>query len=131
MRRAERIAAIERGLTVAADEARAGGLILIYGLADVDGRGGGLLGCCVTHALDHAPTFAGRDGRTLPFSSRDICDEFDAIECGWDGVPFMPYSGPVSARSMFPRVHSDFYRMGVRLRRKLEPVAAESVGYPS
>lgn len=130
MRRKDRIAIIERGLFAAAEEARRRGWVLIHGLGEVVSEDGERGGCCVTHALDHAPTFVKRDKvRPLPFSLRDVCDEFDAIESGWDGVPFSsPDSKAVTARRMFPGVSYDFYRMGVRLRKRLRPVPAESVG---
>lgn len=128
MRRADRIAAIEEGLWRAAWEAREVGLVLVYGVAEVQSTDGRVIGCCVTHALDHAPTFAGRKGRPLPFSQRDIGDEFDAIEGGWDGTPFNTWQGPISVRRQTPGAPYDFYRMGVRLRKRLGSVPADSVG---
>lgn len=118
MRRAERIARIEHGLQDAANICRVKGIHIIYDAAE-EYDGDRLVGCCVTAARDNCVDNPAALP-SLPFSSRWISEEFEAIESGFDGARYS--SKPQNSKGPIPR---DFWAMGRRLRNLLRPVTPD------
>lgn len=112
----ERAALCEPILLAAAKSARARGLVIVCDAFEVEG------GCCVLAAptTERLPLSSETSTAAPGVTVDHLSEEWDAIECGFDGIPFRVAR---TQSGMPPPVA--FWNLGLRLRRALRPVRAE------
>lgn len=111
-----RAVACETILIAAADAAVARGIVIICDAFEVDG------GCCVLGTMtgpSQLPLSKETSTSARGVTVNHFSEEWDAIECGFDGIPFRAAR---TQSGMVPPVA--FWNLGIRLRKALHPVRA-------